>query len=64
MSENLIYVLGGLLFFQAYVTIRVARNKSYTPAQKQRALLLTWLVPFIGAAAVLADLATDKKTPS
>ncbi len=63
MSENLIYVLGGLLFYQAYVTIRVVRNKSYTPAQKQRAYLLTWLVPFVGAAIVLAALATDKDAP-
>ncbi len=63
MSEILIYGFGGLLFYQAYVTIRVVRNKSYTSAQKRRQILFIWLVPFVGAAIVLAVLATDKKTP-
>ena len=63
MSENLIYVLGGLLFFQAYVTVRVVRHKPYTPAQKRRQLLFVWLVPFIGAAIAIASLATDEKPP-
>jgi len=63
MSENLIYIFGGLLFYQAYVTIRVVRHKAYSSAQKRRQLLLIWLVPFIGAAIALAVLATDDKRP-
>ena len=63
MSDILIYGLGGLMFYQAYVTIRVARNKSYTSAQKRRQYLFIWLVPFVGAATALAMLATDRKTP-
>ena len=63
MSDVVLYVLGGLMFYQAYVTIRVARSKSHTSAQKRRHFLFIWLVPFIGAAIALADLATDKKFP-
>ena len=62
MSEILTYGLGGLMFYQAYVTIRVARNKSYTSAQKRRQYLFIWLIPFVGAAMALAMLATDAKT--
>ena len=61
MSEILLYGFGGMLFYQAYVTVRVARHKSYTPAQKRRQFLFIWLVPFVGAAVALAVLATDKK---
>ena len=65
MSEEiLIYGVGGLMFYQAYVTFRVVRHKAYTPAQKQRQLLFIWLVPFIGAAIALAALATDGNTDS
>ncbi len=63
MSDIVIYSLGGLMFFQAYVTVRVVRKKSYTSAQKRRQLLFVWLVPFIGAAIALAALATDDKIP-
>ncbi len=64
MSDIVIYGLGGLMFYQAYVTIRVMRKKSYTSAQKRRQLLFIWLVPFIGAAMALAALTTDEKTPA
>lgn len=63
MSDNVLYGLVGLMFYQAYVTIRVVRSKSFTPKQKWRQSLFIWLVPFIGAAVILAALATDKKTP-
>ena len=63
MSDIVIYGLGGLMFYQAYVTVRVVRKKSYTSAQKRRQLLFVWLVPFIGAAIALAGLATDDKNP-
>jgi tellurite resistance protein TehA-like permease len=63
MSDILIYGFGGLLFYQAYVTVRVLRHEPYTPAQKQRQLLFIWLVPIVGAAIALAALATDKKAP-
>ena len=62
MSDFILYGLGGLVAYQAYVTIRVVRSKSNTPAQKQRQLLAIWLVPFFGAAITLAGLATDKET--
>jgi hypothetical protein len=63
MSDNILYGLVGLMFFQAYVTIRVVRRKSYTPRQKWRQSLFIWLVPFVGAAATLAVLATDGEIP-
>ena len=63
MSETILYGFAGLLFYQVYVTIRVVRSKSYTPAQKWRQFLFIWLVPFVGAAITLAVLATDKKIP-
>ena len=63
MSDNVIYGLGGLMFFQAYVTVRIVRRKSYTSAQKRRQLLFVWLLPFVGAAIALAALATDDKNP-
>ena len=63
MSENIIYGFAGLLFFQAYVTIRLVRSKSYTKAQKWRQFIFIWLVPFVGAAITLAVLATDRKIP-
>jgi hypothetical protein len=56
MSDVVLYVVGGLVLYQAYVTIRIARSKSHTPAQKRRHFLFIWLVPFIGAAMALADL--------
>jgi tellurite resistance protein TehA-like permease len=63
MSDIVIYGLGGLMFYQAYVTIRVVRSKSHTSAQKRRQILFIWLVPFVGAAIALAGLATDRETP-
>jgi tellurite resistance protein TehA-like permease len=50
MSDIVIYGLGGLMFYQAYVTIRVVRHKSYTSEKKRHQLLIIWLVPFVGAA--------------
>jgi len=63
MSDIVIYVLGGLMFYQAYVTIRVVRHKSYSSAKKRHQLLLIWLVPFVGAAIALGGLAEDRETP-
>lgn len=64
MSDIVIYVLGGLVFYQTYVTIRVVRQKSYTSEKKRHQLLIIWLVPFLGAAIALAALATDRDTPA
>ena len=61
MSDIVIYGLGGLMFFQAYATIRLVRSKSFPPERKGRQALFIRLVPFIGAAATLAVLATDKE---
>lgn len=60
MSDIVLYGLGGLMFFQAYVTVRVVQYKSYTPEKKRQRLLIIWLVPFVGAAMALGGLATDK----
>ena len=62
MSDILIYGLGGLMFYQAYVTIRVVRHKSYSAEKKRDQLLIIWLVPLIGAAIALAGLATDRES--
>jgi tellurite resistance protein TehA-like permease len=64
MSDIVIYGLGGMMLFQAYVTIRVVRSKAFTPQQKWRQSLFIWLVPFVGAAATLAVLATEPETPA
>jgi hypothetical protein len=60
MSDIVLYGLGGLIFYQAYATIRVVRHKSYAAEKKRQQLLIIWLVPFIGAAIALAGLATDR----
>ena len=62
MSDYVLYGLGGLMFYQVYATIRVARHKPYSSDKKRHQLLIIWLVPFIGAAIALAGLATDGKT--
>lgn len=61
MSDIVLYGLGGLVFFQAYVTVRVVRQKTYAPEKKRQQLLMVWLVPFVGAAVALAGLEADKK---
>jgi hypothetical protein len=64
MSENILYGFGGLLLYQAYVTIRVVLSKSFTPAQKWRRILFIWLIPIAGAAITHAVLATDREIPA
>jgi hypothetical protein len=63
MSDILLYAIAGLMFYQAYATIRVVRHKVYTAEKKRQHLLIIWLVPFVGAAIALAGLATDSGTP-
>ena len=63
MPDIVLYGLGGLVFYQAYATIRVVRQKSYAAEKKRHQLLIVWLVPFIGAAIALAGLATETETP-
>jgi tellurite resistance protein TehA-like permease len=60
MSDIVLYGIVGLMFYQAYVTIRLVRSKSFPPEKKWRQALFIWLIPFIGAAATLAVLAADK----
>jgi len=64
MSDIVLYGLAGLMFYQAYVTIRVVRHKPYTSEKKRQQLLLVWLVPLLGAAIALAGLVTDRETPA
>ena len=64
MSDIVIFGLGGLMFYQAYVTIRVLRHKSYALEKKRQQLLIIWLVPFVGAAIALAGLAADSESPA
>ena len=42
MSDIILYGLVGLMLYQAYVTIRLVRSKSFTPAQKWRQALFIW----------------------
>ena len=60
MSDFILYGLVGLVFYQVYVTIRLVQSKSFPRQKKWRQALFIWLVPFIGAAATLAVLATEK----
>jgi hypothetical protein len=64
MSDYVLYGIVGLVFYQAYVTVRLVRSKTFPPEKKQRQLLFVWLVPFIGAAATLAVLATENEPPA
>ena len=64
MSDIVLYGLGGLIFYQAYASIRVVRYKSYAAEKKRQQLLIIWLVPFIGAAITLAGLVTESETPA
>ena len=62
MPDFILYGLGGLIFYQAYATIRIVRHKPYAAEKKKQQLLVIWLVPFVGAAVALAGLATDPQT--
>jgi len=62
MSDIVLYGLCGLMFYQAYVSVRVVRHKAYTPEKKRERLLIIWLVPLIGAAIALAGLTAEKET--
>jgi hypothetical protein len=64
VTDYILYGIVGLVFYQAYVSVRLVRSKTFPPEKKQRQLLFVWLVPFIGAAATLAVLATDKEPPA
>ena len=57
MSDAILYAIVGLVFYQAYATIRLVQSKSFPAEQKFRQALYIWLVPFLGAAATLAVLA-------
>lgn len=63
MSDIVLYGLCGLIFYQAYATIRIVRHKAYAAEKKRQQLLIIWLVPFIGAAIALAGLVTESETP-
>ena len=60
MSDYILYGLVGLMFYQAYVTVRLVQSKTFPREKKIRQALFIWLIPFIGAAATLAVLETDK----
>ena len=60
MSDNILYGLAGLVFFQVYVSVRVVQHKSYTSEKKRNQLLVVWLVPFVGAALALVALSEGK----
>ena len=62
MSDIVLYGLGGLMFYQAYATVRVVRHESYSPQKKRHQLLIIWIVPFVGAAIALAGLTADRET--
>lgn len=62
MPDSVLYGLVGLVFFQAYVTVRVVRHRSYTSERKRNQLLIIWLVPFVGAALALGGLSTDEES--
>ena len=57
MSDAILYAIVGLVFYQAYATIRLVQSKSFPRERKFRQALYIWLVPFLGAAATLAVLA-------
>lgn len=63
MSDIILYGLGGLIFYQAYATIRVVRHKSCSSEKKRHQLLIIWLVPFVGATIALAGLASVGEAP-
>ena len=60
-SDIALYGLCGLIFYQAYVSVRVVRHKAYTPEKKRDQILLIWFIPLLGAAIALAGLAAGKE---
>jgi hypothetical protein len=59
MSDYILYGLVGLMFYQAYVTVRLVQSKAFPKEKKARQALFIWAIPFIGAAATLAVLDAD-----
>jgi cytochrome bd-type quinol oxidase subunit 2 len=51
-----VLVVLGVVAFQAWVTLRVARTGVYERAQKLAQAKLIWLVPVLGAALVMSVL--------
>jgi cytochrome bd-type quinol oxidase subunit 2 len=51
-----VVVLLGVVAFQAWVTLRVAKTGVYERAQKLAQAKLIWLVPVLGAALVMSVL--------
>ena len=58
--DLVIYGLGGLMFYQAYVTIRVVRHKSYTSEKKRHQLLIIWLVPFAEQSRLIRNMQSNR----
>ncbi len=52
-------VVGLIIAFQLYASVRVLWYGGYTPVQKIMQLLIVWLIPFFGALAVHFFLAAD-----
>jgi hypothetical protein len=59
-------VVSGVLLYQLYVTIRVARAAEYSRRQRMVQTILIWLLPFLGAALCHTVLytTTDRSRPT
>jgi hypothetical protein len=64
MSDVILYGLVGLMFYQAYVTVRLVQSKTFPKEKKMGQALFIWLIPFIGAAATLAALDASAEAPA
>lgn len=51
-----------LVALNAFATVRVFRSDFTSPMQKTAQLVLTWLVPFVGAIFVIAMLSNSRPT--
>lgn len=61
MTETtlVLLILAGVVALQVFATFRLIRSKSYASDQKTAQMKLIWLLPFLGAAMVLAVLSQD-----
>lgn len=59
-------VVSGVLLYQLYVTIRVARAAEYSRRQRMVQTILIWVLPFLGAALCHTVLytTTDRSRPT
>jgi len=64
MSHGAVFglvVLGAVVAFQVWVTLRVYRSRLYEPSQKSAQPKLIWLLPALGAVIAFSVLTSEEQ---